>query len=191
MKEYAALYALWRARETTARYYYQNENDKFLVQNPLGEPKFTFILYQKLISTPGLNSKWVAQIKHILQDCGRPDLWEQQAPIQSTASMIKQCLVDQFYQNWSTNPENSSKHRNHTIFKENIKLEEYFLRLPKFMYEYLARFRTGNHRFPCETGRYQNVEYAERKCTLCNLEDVGDEMHYLLICPFFQNERRM
>ena len=59
------------------------------------------------------------------------------------------------------------------------------------MYEYLARFRTGNHRFPCETGRYQNVEYAERKCTLCNLEDVGDEMHYLLICPFFQNERRM
>ena len=153
--------------------------------------KFTFILYQKLISTPGLNYKWVAQIKHILQDCGRPDLWEQQAPIQSTASMIKQCLVDQFYQNWSTNPENSPKHRNYTIFKENIKLEEYFLRLPKFMYEYLARFRTGNHRFPCETGRYQNVEYAERKCTLCNLEDVGDEMHYLLICPFFQNERRM
>ena len=127
--------------------------------------KFTFILYQKLISTPGLNSKWVAQIKQILQDCGRPDLWEQQAPTQSTTAMIKQCLVDQFYQNWSANPENSSKHRNYTIFKENIKLEEYFLKLPKFMYECLARFRTGNHRFPCETGRYQGVEYAERKCT--------------------------
>ena len=98
------------------------------------------------------------------------------APTQSTTAMIKQCLVDQFYQYWSANPENSSKHRNYTIFKENIKLEEYFLKLPKFMYECLARFRTGNHRFPCETGRYQGVEYAERKCTLCNLDDVGDEI---------------
>ena len=57
------------------------------------------------------------------------------------------------------------------------------------MYEHFARFRTGNHRFPYETGRYKGVDYAERKCRLCNMQDVGDEMHYLLICPCFQNDR--
>ena len=94
--------------------------------------------------------------------------------------MIRQCLVDQFFQQWASNPENSSKHRNYSIFKDNINLEDYFLKLPKSMYEHFARFRTGNHRFPCETGRYQGVDYAERKCRLCNMQDVGDEMHYLL-----------
>ena len=74
------------------------------------------------------------------------------------------------------------------MFKDNINLD-YFLKLPKSMYEHFARFRTGNHRFSCETGSYQGVDHAERKCGLCNMQDVGDEIHYLLICPCFQNGR--
>ena len=80
--------------------------------------KFTYILYQKLVSTEGLNSNWVSCIKQILQDCGRPDIWETQTPNRSTAALIKQCLVDQFYQKWSQNPDNSSKRRNYSIFKQ-------------------------------------------------------------------------
>ena len=64
-------------------------------------------------------------------------------------------------------------------------MEDYLTILPKSMYITFAKFRTGNHRFPIEVGRCQNIELAERKCTLCNTGDIGNEMHYLLICPFF------
>ena len=46
-----------------------------------------------------------------------------------------------------------------------------------------------NHKFPIEIGRYNNVDYAERYCHICR-SDLGDEYHYLLVCPFFSNVRR-
>ena len=36
------------------------------------------------------------------------------------------------------------------------------------------------------------ITYKERNkrvCTMCNSGDIGDEMHYLLICPMFQEAR--
>ena len=42
---------------------------------------------------------------------------------------------------------------------------------------------------PIVTGRYQNIPVDDRKCTLCEQNDIGDEFHYLLECPFFQEDR--
>ena len=68
-------------------------------------------------------------------------------------------------------------------------LERYLLDLcSKFCFP-LCRFRTGNHRLPVETGRWANISLAERKCTLCD-QDIGDEYHYLFICPYFANDRK-
>ena len=41
---------------------------------------------------------------------------------------------------------------------------------------------------PIETGRWNNIDLPDRKCQLCDKNDLGDE--YLLICPFFKHERR-
>ena len=57
--------------------------------------------------------------------------------------------------------------------KNDIHLEDYFLKLPKLLYIKFAKFRTGNHRFPCETGRYDDTDFSERKCNLCDKNDVG------------------
>ena len=119
------LRSLFRAKKSTSLYMLYGELDRQSLDITIktrmisywlrilsgNQNKFSFLLYQKLISTPGLtcNSKWVTQI---LPDCGRPDLWEQQAPTQGTALMIRQCLVDQFFQQQATNPEKSLKHRN-------------------------------------------------------------------------------
>ena len=40
------------------------------------------------------------------------------------------------------------------------------------------------HRFPCERGRWLGLDVNDRKCTLCNLHEVGDALHYVVICPF-------
>ena len=46
------------------------------------------------------------------------------------------------------------------------------------------------HHLPIEKGRWKNIERNLRKCQLCNLNDIGDEFHYIKNCPFFANQRQ-
>ena len=45
--------------------------------------------------------------------------------------------------------------------------------------------------YKAESGRWNNIEFADRKCELCTKNDIGDNYHYLLICPFFKNIRKL
>ena len=40
-----------------------------------------------------------------------------------------------------------------------------------------------------ETCRWEGIPLADRKCNLCDKNDIADEVHYLLICPFFAEHR--
>ena len=46
-----------------------------------------------------------------------------------------------------------------------------------------------DHYLPVETGRWNRTDISERKCLLCNKNDTGDELHYLLTCHFFNDSR--
>lgn len=129
------------------------------------------------------------KIKQIFEECGRPDFWLNPPHNINIAAFVKRNLIDQFFQTWNSSLEKSSKGRNYSLFKDNPNFESYWLKLPKQMYIDFAKFQTSNHRFPCEIGRFQNIELSDRKCTLCDKNDVGDEMHYLLICPYFNVDR--
>ena len=82
-----------------------------------------------------------------------------------------------------------TRSKNYKLFKESIALEKYFLLLPPKQYITLMKFRTSNHRFPVETYRWVGIPLSERKCTLCDKDDIADELHYLLICPHFSAQR--
>jgi hypothetical protein len=41
----------------------------------------------------------------------------------------------------------------------------------------------SNHKLPIEHGRWNNIPRENRKCNSCNLEEIGDEFHYILNCP--------
>ena len=103
---------------------------------------------------------------------------------------IRQNLKDRFIQLWNSKLEQSSKGTNYKLFKDSINLEPYVLRLPGNSYTYFAKFRTGNHRVSCERRRWLNIELSKRKCTLCNLHEVGDEFHYALVFLSFDKERK-
>ena len=83
----------------------------------------------------------------------------------------------------------SSKGLNYRLFKDSINLEPYFVKLPRTLFMHIGKLRTGNHRFPCERGRLQELGLSESKCLLCSRQEIGDEFHYLLVCPFFNSER--
>ena len=101
---------------------------------------------------------------------------------------IGQTLLDLYIQDWNVRISESSKGKNYSVFKNIISLEPYLIYLPRSSYLSLCKFRTGNHKLPIETGRWENIPLNERMCILCNL-DVGDEFHYLFKCPYFTEER--
>ena len=70
-------------------------------------------------------------------------------------------------------------------------MEEYLTKLNKTDALSLLKFRSGNHFFPIETGRWDDIEISERQCRLCNMpSEVADEFHYLLKCPHFSEDRQ-
>jgi hypothetical protein len=65
----------------------------------------------------------------------------------------------------------------------------YFKTLQEHDYLTLCNFRTANHKLPVETGRYDGTPFEDRICELCQSGSVACEHHYLIDCPFFQQER--
>ena len=163
--------------------------------NKIISGKFTKIssqLYQILRTSENSNFKWILNVKSILTDAGRNDIWINQSHLSESfiKTALKQNMQDQFLQGWCAELTKSSKGKNYSIFKENIEFEHYFVTLPKHLYINMSWFRTGNHKLPVEIGRWNDTEYAERKCPLCETS-VGDELHYVLECPFFKRERQI
>ena len=54
-----------------------------------------------------------------------------------------------------------------------------------------SRFRLSSHDLEIERGRYgaKSTPPDERLCNLCNLNEVEDELHFLMICPRYAHER--
>ena len=153
--------------------------------------KISYLLYHTMKSKNDPSIKWISNVIKILSDVGRYDLWVNQRHINtlSLGLLIKQTLHHQFLQMWRANLNTSSKGKNFNYFKDAVCLENYFLILPKHLYLKMVHFRTGNHKMPVETGRWQNIELDDRKCTICDKNTLGDEFHYLMECHFFKRDR--
>ena len=70
-------------------------------------------------------------------------------------------------------------------------LQNYLKILPESAWIPIIKFKTANHRLPIEIYSW-SITFKERKkslCTMCNTGEVGDEYHYLLICPLFNEAR--
>ena len=69
-------------------------------------------------------------------------------------------------------------------FKKCFKYEPYLDNLPRHLRTDITKFRISNHCLPIEIQRYRKKRKIrlERKCDICNLDECGDEIHYLLRC---------
>ena len=56
----------------------------------------------------------------------------------------------------------------------------------------LSRLRLSSHRLRIESGRYdKKCPINERKCIYCNSNDVEDEYHFVLVCDFYTELRKL
>lgn len=159
------------------------------------DSKLSCLAYKLLLSltdTVNFKSDWLESIKNIFNECGMPYIWRNQNFMSSTwlKLTIKTCLQDQYKQTWHANVQNSPVTLNYRIFKESFELEKYFDILDKKDMYTLCKFRMLNHKLPIETGRWNNIQREDRKCNLCDLNDLGDEFHYLFKCKQIDNKRK-
>ena len=155
------------------------------------QSKISYILYNA-IKNHQKSFKWIERVKNIFSEVGRNDIWINQSTIQSRNinKLVKTTLIDQNLQMWHSSLQNSHKGKTYNIIKQDIALEKYLMTTQRCYWLSLFKFRTENHKFPVETGRWNDTEYAERKCNLCDLNDIGDNFHYLLVCPYFLTDRK-
>ena len=103
--------------------------------------------------------------------------------------MSRNVLSDKFIQNWNNNVMNFAKCLNYRIYKSNFCFEQYLSVLPSDLRMYLCTSRCLSNNLPIETGRFFNIDRSERHCNLCNVNELGDEFHYLFKCTFFNHVR--
>ena len=86
-------------------------------------------------------------------------------------------------QYWETERQNNEgKLRFYFQYKRAYKHEEYLQCLGREDRKAVSKLRLSSHNFPIEQMRYQNTEPHERKCQICPMDEVGDEIHYLTKC---------
>ena len=154
------------------------------------------ILYKILCKDFVVNGKhygWISNVKNIFDECGLSYIWQSQYYAGTKESLVRTVelsLKDQYKQKWNNDVHESSKCSNYRIYKIEHKLEHFYLDLDVNLVSSLVNFRLCNNHLPIEKGRWLGLDRNARKCNLCNLNEIGDEFHYLLCCPYFANERK-
>lgn len=55
----------------------------------------------------------------------------------------------------------------------------------------MSKLRCSAHNLLVETGRHNNIEYENRLCNLCDLSQIEDEFHFVMICHFYTTLREI
>ena len=96
-----------------------------------------------------------------------------------------------YLQEWHSQISIKSSCVMYRTFKDSLEREKYLILLDCRERINISRFRCRNIKIPVVTLGYSNsnTSYENRLCTICNMNEIGDEFHYILRCPVFQLHR--
>ena len=99
---------------------------------------------------------------------------------------LKNLLHEYFIKYWKEQIQqggNNGKLRVYKNLKINFGCERYLYLVQNFKYrQAVTKLRISAHRLPVETGRYNNVPYNDRLCKHCDINEIGNEYHFLMSC---------
>lgn len=128
---------------------------------------------------------WALSVRNILFMFGFGDVWITQNVGNCNAFIIEfkkrsKCIDAQ---NWHGQVLDLPSMRFYSTIKNDLKLEWYLdIGLSRERVNLIARFRGCLLRIGVNEGRWQGVQYENRKCKLCNSNEIDDELHFLFRC---------
>ena len=138
-------------------------------------------------------TNWLSKVKHLLESNGFADTWIYCDSVISNRfiPVLRQRLMDMYLTNWREGMEVSSSF---SLFR-NLKYSYMYQPAP-YLYKVLkkcrnaiSQLRLSLHPLLVETGRCTGVPRELRKCTLCELNDIEDEYHFVHRCSKYQTLR--
>jgi hypothetical protein len=135
--------------------------------------------------------KWICKVKNILDTCGFSNMWnEHNVNAEWLVKSLELRLKDIEVQNWKSEVDRNNLCNIYRLFKAEAGIEPYLLKLDAVERINLCKFRCGNHKLPVSDSRYQHNPTNTKRCTLCHLNEQGDEFHYVLVCPILHDSRK-
>ena len=147
------------------------------------------------LSRMGFNS-WFKYLERTLTFCNLEyllysnDAREINFQIGKLNKTLKTLYVDKWKQDKSKLENSNSKLDLFLGIKESFGQSTYLMNCKVPLHRIACtKIRLSAHKFPIETGRYEQTPREERKCPFC--EHLGDEQHYILNCshPFISEIR--
>ena len=114
-------------------------------------------------------------LRDILQSSGLNEVWlyPSSVRIDSFVLVLRSRLRDIYVSNWRTGLDLSSALDVFREIKLNFGQSSNLTSMENTKYRNsLAKFRLSSHKLNIEVGRHNNIPRNERKCTLCNLNDI-------------------
>ena len=133
-----------------------------------------------------------AKVKLLLEHNGFPDVWmyPESVNINMFIPIFQNRLRDVFITEWNHGLSLSSSSMLYKELKQSFEMSPYLLIIQNKKHRNaIAKLRLSSHQLNIETGRHANIERLDRKCNLCNLDDLEDEYHFTLICPIYKDLR--
>ena len=106
--------------------------------------------------------------------------------------MCKKRVIDAFLQKWNNDMNMCNYLPILKYYKINFGYEMYLDTLPSKLRSILTKLRLSSHELRIELDRYSRNRTPKelRYCILCNVNDVEDEYHFVLVCPAFTGLRK-
>ncbi len=110
---------------------------------------------------------------------------------------VNNCMELETQQEWHKNLYRNvnvggNKLRTYRKFKHEYKTEMYLKRPMSFkVRRSFSNLRCGTAPLRIETGRYEGKALEERICQCCDSNNIEDEMHFLIKCNAFKEERKI
>ncbi|MCG8049040.1 MAG: hypothetical protein N0E48_26130, partial [Candidatus Thiodiazotropha endolucinida] len=99
---------------------------------------------------------------------------------------------DHYISEWNERLSMSSSLGWYKKLKPSITISTYLEKLVNVKHRRaITKLRLSSHNLLIETGRHRQIERADRKCVYCNLNDIEDELHFILICPQYTDIRQL
>jgi hypothetical protein len=154
------------------------------------------LLYRYLYeeSEKGVNN-WAKKVKCLLDEYGFSDIWLNPYHVDPKwfISCFKQRVIDCFCQKWF---EDIKKNSVLNTLYVNIKTsfdQAFYLKknFSKSTRKRLTGIRISSHNLRIHSGRYgrDSLPRENRKCQICNSQDIEDEFHFIIVCKY-ENTRK-
>ena len=128
---------------------------------------------------------WLQTVIHILNICGlqQIDVMDISRNQHAFTRNLKERLKELYEEKWEI--ESKKKDGKLSFYYEvkgNFQFEGYLDNIQRRDRKEITKFRLASHKLPVEALRYGEISREDRKCTICSMNKVGDEWHYLTEC---------